>query len=541
MANSYGTVIGGSGTNGNKPGSAASRTIIDDKLTPAQRKQLLGTPAANLFTPDDRLYRDYTDFATVYEWPDIDLREMRDMLTKDGNPRKLEQVLTLPIRGAAWEIRGNGPEAELARTNLGPLLPKIIDQAMSAVAYRKAFFEVTWKLEGGQILYDEVAPRPAVCCEAAFDQDTGKPIGFRQQLAPITQISDRALASMGWVRIAANRSWIFTYGAYREPLRGVSDLDVSLYCWSNIRKLQFLWFQYLETTALPRVLVYGDDDEEADRNAGMIADAKGSATIPVVRRNDPAQHVFDVLESSGHGHAGFEAAIGYLEGKQTQSVLASFMDLAQHASVGGAGSNALSADQSEFFLASRQAVADELAEQIVEGLIRPLIVYNYGPDADIPEMHIGPIGNRQVDRALGLLSSILTAQNPTAPPRFTASLMTHVATFLGLETDEVKGAADEWTTQQQDAQKVTAEMQKTALDTAKNPPPPAGHVMGPDGQPIAPHNPGAPGTPAPVAQPGAQAALPGMDKLKPQKVVAPPTAPAKAGAVTPPNRRGRGK
>lgn len=534
MVNSYGTVIGGQGTNGRKPGAAATRTIIDDKLTPAQRKQLLGTPAANLFTPDDRLYRDYTDFATVYEWPDIDLRAMREMLAMDGNPRKLEQVLTLPIRGAGWEIRGDGPEADLARKNLGPLLPKLIDQAMSAIAYRKAFFEVTWKLEGGQIVYDEVAPRPAVSCEAAFDQDTGKPIGFRQQLAPITQISDRALASMGWVRIAANRAWIFTYGAYREPLRGVSDLDVSLYCWSNIRKLQFLWFQYLETTALPRVLVYGDDDEEADRNAGMIADAKGSATIPVVRRNDPAQHVFDVLESSGHGHAGFEAAIGYLEGKQTQSVLASFMDLAQHAAVGGRGSNALSADQSEFFLASRQAVADELAEQIVDGLIRPLIVYNFGPDATIPEMHIGPIGNRQVDRALGLLSSILTAQNPTAPPRFTASLMTHVATFLGLETDEVKGAADEWTTQQQEAQKLTADMQQVALDTAKNPPPPAGAV-GPDGHPVAP------GTPAGVGQPGAQAALPGMEKLKPQKVVAPPAAPAKAGATTPPNRRRGGK
>lgn len=541
MASSYGTVLGGQGTNGNKPGSASSRVVVDDKLTPAQRKQLLGPPTSNLFTPDDRLYRDYTDFATVYEWPDIDLREMREMLTKDGNPRKLEQVLTLPLRGAGWEIRGNGPEADLVRNNLGPMLSKLIDQAMSAVAYRKAFFEVTWKLEGGQIVYDEVAPRPAVCCEAAFDQDTGKPIGFRQQLAPITQISDRALASMGWVRIPANRAWIFTYGAYREPLRGVSDLDVSLYCWSNIRKLQFLWFQYLEGQSLPRVLIYGDDDEEADRNAENVENSKASSIIPVVRRNDPAQKVFEILESSGQGHAGFEAAIAYLEGKQTQSVLASFMDLAQHASVGGAGSNALSADQSEFFLASRQGVADELAEQVVEGLIRPLVVYNYGPDATIPEFSIGPIGNRQVDRALGLLSSILTAQNPTAPPKFTASLMTHVATFLGLETDEVKGAADEWVGQQQTAQKVTADMQKVALDTAKNPPPPAGHAIGPDGMPIAPHNPAAPGTPAPVAQPGAQSALPGMEKLKPQKVVAPPAAPAKPGAVTPPNRRRGGK
>lgn len=533
MPNSYGQTLGGNSAAGNN-GTSQPRVKVDDKMTPAQRRRLLGPPVANLFTPDDRLYRDFQDFATVYEWPDLDLRAMREMLAKDGNPRKLEQVLTLPIRGADHEIRGKGPEAELVRRNLGPLIPKLIDQATSAVAYRKAFFEITWKLDGGQTVYDRIDPRPAVSCEAAFDQDTGDPIGFRQQLAPITQISDRAIASMGWVRIGAGNSWIYTYGAHREPLRGVSDLDVSLWCWENIRKLQFLWFQYLEGQSLPRVFVYGDDDEEADRNAENVEQSKASAIIPVVRRSDPAQKIFEVLESSGQGHAGFEAALAYMEGKQTQSVLASFMDLAQHAAVGGRGSNALSADQSEFFLASRQAIADEMAGQITEGLIRPLVLLNYGPDADIPELAIGPIGNRQVDRALSLLSSILTAQNPTAPPKFTASLMTHVASFLGLQPDEVNAAADEWTTQQAAQQKFTADMQKTQLDAAKNPPPPAG--IGPDGHPMHPGPPGAPGQPS---GPPAQPALPGMDRLKARSGPRPPVAPAKAGATTPPAARRR--
>lgn len=538
MPNPYGQTLGGAGagrgssTNGN----TGPRVVIDDKLTPSQRKQLLGPAVANLFTADDRLYRDYTDFAAVYEWPDIDLRAMREMLAKDGNPRKLEQVLTLPIRGSNFEIRGTGPEADLARANLGPLIPKLIDQATSAVAYRKAFFEITWKLDGGQIVYDRVDPRPAVSCEAAFDQNTGDPLGFRQQLAPITQITDRSIGSMGWARINAGRAFIYTYGAHREPLRGVSDLDVSLYCWENIRKLQYLWFQYLESQSLPRVFIYGDDDDEADRNAAAVAESKASATIPIVRRNDPAHKVFEVLESSGHGHGGFEAALAYLEGKQTQSVLASFMDLAQHAAVGGRGSNALSADQSEFFLASRQAIADEMAGQITEGLIRPLIVYNFGPDAEIPTLAIGPIGNRQVDRALSLLSSILTAQNPTAPPKFTASLMTHVASFLGLEPAEIADAAEEWTSQQAAQQEFTTEMQQTQLDAAKNPPPPVGAV-GPDGQPVNPGPPGAPGQPS---GPAAQPTLPGMNSLKPRTGPKPPVAPAKAGAVTPPARRRRG-
>ena len=313
MPNPYGQQLGGN-SNGRPGGRNGSQTLttggpnvkIDDKLTPRQRAQLLGPPVASLFTPDDRLYRDYQDFSAVYEWPDIDLRAMREMLSKDGNPRKLEQVLTLPIRGADWEIRGTGPEADLARSNLGPLISRLIDQATSAVAYRKAFFEITWKLDAGLLVYDRIDPRPAVSCEAAFDQNTGDPIGFRQQLAPITQISNRSLASMGWARIVGSRAFIYTYGAHREPMRGVSDLDVSLWCWENIRKLQFLWFQYLEGQSLPRVFVYGDDDEEADRNATNVEDSKASSIIPVVRRSDPAQKIFEVLESSGQGHAGFE-------------------------------------------------------------------------------------------------------------------------------------------------------------------------------------------------------------------------------------------
>jgi hypothetical protein len=475
--------------NGNRP------------LSTADRKRLVGPQLSNGFTYDDRLYRDYREFSTVYQYPDIDLRAVRDMLGMDGNPRKLEQVLTLPIRGADWEIRGGGPAVELVKANVAPLLDRLIDQCTSAVSYRKAFFETTWKIDGGQVVYDQLMLRPAITCEAAFDSVTGRADGFRQQLAPVNQIMDRTLASMGWIRIPVNRAFIFTYGEYREPLRGVSDLDVSLYCWENIRKLQFLWSQYLEGQSLPKIIVYGDDAGQATENAQNVADAEASATIPMERPSDPGMASHAILESSGKGADQFERALSYWEGKQTQSVLASFMDLAQAASSGGRGSNALSADQSEFFLASRQAVADELAQQITDGVIRPIVEFNYGPDVEVPNLHIGPLGNRQTDRALQLLTSIIAAPNPdAAPTEFTGFLINHTASFLGLDTDEVSSAVEQWGKRVADDRE---QAQQLELQKASQP---QVHML-PNGQP-APAQPGQQPPPGGPPQPPRSAGAP---------------------------------
>lgn len=414
------------------------------QLTPAQRSQLAGPPLATSFTPDARLYRSFDDTNTVFDYGDLDLEAMREMLAQDGNPRKLEQVLSLPIRSADWEIRGDGEIADFVRDNLSPLMDRLIDQCTSAIAYRKAFFELVWKLDGAQVVYDAIELRPAVSCSAAFTIDTGQPNGFRQRLNPINMFTDIPERRMGWVTIPANRAFVYTYGAYREPIHGVSDLDVSLYCWDNIRKLQFLWCSYLEQQSLPKILVYGDDPTQAVDNARAISESVASSAIPMERRYDPASPSFDLIESSGKGATQFREAITYFESKQTQSVLASFMDLSTHASMSGAGSNALSADQSEFFLASRQAVADEIAEQITEGIIRPLVTFNYGPDVDIPDLHFGAIGNRQTDRALSLLTSIITAEKPTVPEEFTGFLLNQVAAALGLDTTDVSDAVQEW-------------------------------------------------------------------------------------------------
>lgn len=413
-------------------------------LTEAQKRQLAGPPISSPFSPDDRLYRSFDDYGRVQEWPDLDLRAMRAMLSEDGNPRKLEQVLTLPLRSADWTLTGGSPEAKaFVADTIEPLLDTLIDQCTSAVANRKAFFETTYSYDLRGVVLDGVLSRPAVACRSAWRED-GSPDGFEQQLNPFVSFAGRdQRSSFGWKHIPANRAFIYRHGAYREPLHGVSDLDVSLRCWQNIKKLEFLWCQYLEQTSLPKTIVYGDDPGQAQANAQAVADANASAVIPMERRNDPTQKVFETLESSGRGADQFQKAILYFSSMQTQSVLASFTDLAQNASLSNAGSNALSADQSEFFLASRQAVANEMAGQITDGLIRPVCVWNFGPDVQIPRLRFAPIGNKQTDRALLLLNTIITSTK-TVPFQFTGFLLNQVSTALGLDNAAVEDLVVRW-------------------------------------------------------------------------------------------------
>lgn len=461
----------------------ASNGIAVPTLTAAQKRKLAGPALSNSFNFEDRLYRSFSDYDQVFNFSDLDLVSMRQMLSEDGNPAKLEQVLTLPIRSANWELRGGSARAKaLVNANLEPMMNTLIAQCTSAFAYRKAFFETTWQLDGDQVVYDEILLRPAPSCEAAFRVTDGTPDGFRQRLNPISvfELNQQARPMLGYVVIPANRSFIFTSGKYREPITGVSDLRVSLRCWQNIKKLEFLWCQFLEQQSLPKMFIYGDDPTQASTNAQAVADADASAVIPIERRGDPASKTFEIMESSGRGADQFQKAILYFGSMQTQSVLASFTDLAQNASMSNAGSNALSADQSEFFLQQRDAAAAEIAEQINSDVIGDLVAYNYGPDEACPELHFPPIGNRQTDRALKLLESIVTATRPNVPFQFTAMLLNQTSSALGLDNGDVEDLVVQW----------GADMQKE-MEAAQ-----AAQVA-------------AASQPTPLAPPGKQSPLPG--------------------------------
>lgn len=460
--------------------------ILDDK---SRRKLTKGTVIGAPFDAFERLFPAY-DGGKIFD-SGIDLhetpRKIKEMLRRSGQARQLEQILTLPLRAADIELRpaeGGDMEAALVDENLmqTDMLNQVVDQATAAVAYRHAFFEKEWDVNGSLVTYKALHWRPPASCEVAWDPKTGRQEGFRQRssgldsiIMPLAVAAKRG-SQPGYVDIPRSRAYIYTHGMHREPVRGLSDMDVAYWAYETQQKLLFLWFQFLEQQSLPKTVTYGDTLPEAEDNADAIAATKASGVIPMKRMSDPTMKNFEILESSGAGAGQFLEAVNWLDGQMTKSVLASFIDLASVTNSTGRGSYALSSDQSEFFLQSRQAVANELANSVQEGVFKPLCVFNFGPDAKIPKLSIGPLSKQHMERSLELLNSVITAETLNVPVGFVGDLIKLTSTYLGLDEGEVRRTVDEYVDrrnklplkQELDAEsaKAAQEMQKATGATA---------------------------------------------------------------------------
>ncbi len=487
--------------------SDTSQVTSKDKRKAA--RALNKGPDGQPFDPWDRLFIGFNE-NTVFEYGQFDMLAIRTMLGRDGKARGLEQVLTLPIRSATWKLSaGKGDTGELAfiqDTMDDTMINRLIDQCTTAISYRRAFFQFTWKLdEKNRIVYDSIDWRPPTGCDAGFDPKTGKYKGFRQRIVPVGGVypgSTEPGGMPGYIVISPQRSFIYVHGQYREPVHGTSDLEVALWCYETRQKILFLWFAFLENQALPKVIVYGDDIDDAAEHVDQLATLKSSGLLGLPR-GDPGTKAFEVLESSGLGAGQFYQAIQYLESMMTASVLASFTDLPQ-AAVQGAGSYALSADQSEFYLASRQAVADEIAQAIMEGVFGPLLQANFANPV-IPKLEIGPMSSAYLQRAVSILQAIAAAPALNVPQDFVDQLVLHTAEFLGLDPTQLAEAVTAMAAEKKKAADLAAQQfQQTGMV------PPAG---GPS-QAGPPKPPVPPGPVKAAAQPktNAPASVPGPAK-----------------------------
>lgn len=127
---------------------------------------------------------------------------------------------------------------------------------------------------------------------------------------------------------------------------------------------------------------------EAEKQAGdeMAEEIRSSEKSHIVIRDG---WTIDILTPKGntHGNA-IENAIDHHNRMILMACLANFLDLGQ-----GAGSFALSKDQSSFFLKHDDQVAVYLQEQIVEQVLRPLIRLNFGENAEIPKLRHSELGD----------------------------------------------------------------------------------------------------------------------------------------------------
>lgn len=235
--------------------------------------------------------------------------------------------------------------------------------------------------------------------------------------------------------IPKSRSFVYIHGKHREPLQGVSELDLCYWAYQTKMKLLYLWYTFLEGQALPKVVVYGEDQTSAADRADDLAELRSSGIVGWTHQGNIPKN-FEVLEASGAGASQFQDALAFLETWQTASVLAGFTGLSSLASL-GRGSLALSSDQSAFFLKSRQAITQELQTDITNDVVAPLVAYNFGADAAYPTFKFGPLIDDNAQALTTMFQTLAVAPGLQIPTGIMDLITERVATVLDLDVDSV--------------------------------------------------------------------------------------------------------
>lgn len=394
-------------------------------------------------TPDGKYLTDYSDW---------EARDLFDMIQRDYKAKQIENVLSLPIMSAEYQItpgEGDTGEAEWLQSfwAADPLqggcitsLDQIIGLCTSAFYYKRAYFEKVFVKGRGQfagkIVYGDVAFRPQTTCRLMRLPINGRFAGFEQEGYYVGP--NIANAGKWPIQIKAKRAFVFTHGTRKDPLNGVSDMEVAFWAYKTKQKILLLWFQFLQAVALPRTVVKAQDEGIAKQVAREVARLKSSGVLPVATPGGPDSIAIDVLDLSGKGHEQFKEVIQWLDNAATQSILAGFLDLTSTANT-GTGSYALSNDLSDFFLQSLEAKTRELEDQIRQNLFAPLIFANFGADAVVPRLQFEPLNDIDKQSAMTLLqASMAMPPGGPVPTSFIAGLAEQVANYLGLDGDQMR-------------------------------------------------------------------------------------------------------
>lgn len=408
-----------------------------DDMPPLESE--LGTP----FAPDSP-FGDW-DNGKVFSLDDHEVPRYAEMLETDGKAAQIEKLLTYPILAAGWEIegaKGDMGEAEFILDALTALphqggpqttVEQFVSQMTTAFTFRRAYFEKSYKInDAGKVVYDKIAWRPPETCELALDARNGEPRGFRQM--PVRWNPHPSLLSSvpweDWVDIPLKRSFVYVHGTWRDPLLGFSQMKLPYWCYITKRKIRWLWYQFLETTSLPKVVVQNQDEQKAVLDARKIATLKSRGIVGMGTDTE-----YSILESSGKGADQFLGAIRFLDSEMSSAILAGFMDLSSSAAE-GKGSYALAESQGKLFLRTRRMVARDMARQITNEIIGPLIRYNFGADAAVPRFVFGPLSEQNEQAVLDTFAKVATT-GAKVPVEFYDQLVTRTAQLLELDPGKV--------------------------------------------------------------------------------------------------------
>jgi hypothetical protein len=393
------------------------------------------------FSDQDVMFQSF-EGGDVFYYDQAKAADFKEMFNRYGKAETLDRVLALPLLQANRVISREGAKTKVSdfveqnlfepahNGGMSTPMDTVIAQMTGAIVYKKAFFERVWTQHDEGYAYDKVAWRPSSTCAIVRDGKNGAFRGFKQRPVRLEDTDE--------ITIPTQRAFVYIHGQHRNPMEGISDFNITYWCYQTSQKIRFLWYSFLEGQALPKTIIKGRDKTTIDKAVKKIIQLRSGGVAGLEGDLDIAAH-----ESSGRGASQFLEALKWLDMEASNSVLAGFTDLGA-AAVSGTGSFALSKDQTDFFLMSEQAKSREMQSTINSYLIPDLVAVNFGPKEKMPRFEFGPIAEDDAAQAISLLQATAPAHNENSPipDAFYDELIERVAGFLGLNTQIVREGLD---------------------------------------------------------------------------------------------------
>jgi hypothetical protein len=386
------------------------------------------------------------DDGNVFAVQEPMVKDYQHMLATDGKAAAIELMLSYPIISAPWSIepaKGDTGEAEFIYDALTALphqggpkttVEQLVSQMTAAFTNRVAFFEKVFKVnDDNKIVYDKIALRPPETCQLAFDARRAEVTGFRQMPVIYEAGNYSPLWSSGlkdWIFVPNKRAFTYVHGTWRDPLLGASNMRVVYWCYQTKRKIRWLWYQLLDQSVLPKTIVYNPDENQAKIDAKKVSMLRGRGVVALENTSEVKAY-----EASGKASTEYQAAMNYLDNEMLDSGLLGFFGLSSAAGE-GKGSFALAESLSEMFHSTRRYVAVDMARQITNDVIGPLVAYNFGPKGTIPRFKFGPLNKSNQSQLMDIFSKVATT-GAKVPVEFYDQLIAAVATALELDPGKV--------------------------------------------------------------------------------------------------------
>lgn len=411
----------------------------------------------------------------------ISIDSLVEMRRRDGQARALVRLFTLPILSALADGEWIGPDGEdspevkfanemwnLPPQDGGMTSPKtmILKKTLQALTDGFSVFEEVRQIpkEGtlkGRITLRKLAYRDPRTIRFRVD-DTGGFNGIRQ----IANVNGRTID----VRIPKEKVFFWTCNAEENPFYGVSMFESAYYHYEIKRKLYYIAHLAAQFAAVPgrigKVPKGADPRHVAAFKQSLMNFAFNTAMVAPVD--------FEVTPFNGNTGFDFIKLIDHHNNMMSKSVLASFLDAEQRATlieVGRVDPN------SDFFILALESIMDDIAEQWSQHLMPKYIDWNFGTKK-YPVFKFGQLSDAAKDTISTIFNTVVTSSVLNSTPEFVRELEKKLSKSLDLEIDYDEIEKQEKEAAEQEAQRADDEAAGLINPDGAIPPPGGGEDPG---------------------------------------------------------------